>query len=521
MSLILVACGGGGESTGIIQAPPASTSGWVSGQFLPASTFAGRCAAPRTGTDPTTNQPYADAPGSTLTENNWLRSWSNDLYLWYDEIVDRDPAGYATDAYFGLLKTTELTASGTSKDQFHFSYPTTEWLALSQSGVSSGYGAEWAVVQAIPPRRIVVAYLQPNSPATEPSANLKRGEEVLAVDGVDVVSADTEARVDLFVAGLYPSQPGETHQFVVRDASGNTRTIVMESASVTSAPVLNVKTVATSAGKVGYMQFNDHLATAEQALVTAIDTLRAEAIDDLVLDIRYNGGGYLAIASQLAYMIAGRVPTAGQTFEKLEFNDKHPSIDPVTGAALQPFPFIDETIGFSSGLAAGQALPTLDLPRVFVLTGGSTCSASESIINSLRGVNVEVIQIGSTTCGKPYGFYPADNCGTTYFTIEFRGVNALGFGDYTDGFAPANTPGAVGTRIPGCAVADDFLHELGDPAEARLSAALDYQQFGPTCPLATSSKPRLLSKLGGAVWESTDALVPKSPWLENRSLARP
>ena len=66
-------------------------------------------------------------------------------------------------------------------------------------------------------------------------------------------------------------------------------------------------------------------------------------------------------------------------------------------------------------------MPALDLERVFVLTTASTCSASEAIINSLRGINVEVIQIGSTTCGKPYGFYPQDNCGTTYFTIQFAG----------------------------------------------------------------------------------------------------
>ena len=91
-------------------------------------------------------------------------------------------------------------------------------------------------------------------------------------------------------------------------------------------------------------------------------------------------------------------------------------------------PFHSTTQGFSA--TPGQPLPTLNLPRVFVLTGPDTCSASESIINSLRGIGVEVVQIGSTTCGKPYGFYPQDNCGTTYFSIEFRGVNAMNFGDY-------------------------------------------------------------------------------------------
>src|SRR5262245_16809036 len=85
----VVACGGGGGSGGGSSvAPPAA---WVAGTFAPASNFEARCAAPRTGTDPTTNRAYPDVPGSALTENNWLRSWSNDLYLWYSEIVDGDP----------------------------------------------------------------------------------------------------------------------------------------------------------------------------------------------------------------------------------------------------------------------------------------------------------------------------------------------------------------------------------------------------------------------------------------------
>src|SRR5207302_10245882 len=137
------------------------------------------------------------------------------------------------------------------------------------------------------------------------------------------------------------------------------------------------------------------------------------------------------------------------------------------------------TQGFS--LAPGQALPSLGLTRVFVLTGPGTCSASESVINSLQGVDVQVIQIGSHTCGKPYGFYPADNCGTTYFSIQFKGVNAKGFGDYPDGFVPNGT-GVAG--VTGCQVADDFDHPLGDPAEARLAAAPQYVP-GQPCPPAT------------------------------------
>jgi hypothetical protein len=154
----------------------------------------------------------------------------------------------------------------------------------------------------------------------------------------------------------------------------------------------------------------------------------------------------------------------------------------VTGQAIEPTLFHNTTQGFS--VAAGQALPTLNLMRVAVITGQDTCSASESIINGLQGVGVTVYQIGATTCGKPYGFYPQDNCGTTYFSIEFQGVNAKGFGGYGDGFSPANTTHSVGAVVPGCSVADDFSHALGDPAEGRLSTALAYlaNPQASTCP---------------------------------------
>jgi hypothetical protein len=190
----------------------------------------------------------------------------------------------------------------------------------------------------------------------------------------------------------------------------------------------------------------------------------------------------------------------------------------VAGGAITPTPFYATTLGppFNGG-AAGQALPSLNLPRVYVITGPGTCSASEAIMNGLRGINVEVIQIGSTTCGKPYGFYPTDNCGTTYFTIQFRGVNAVNFGDYTDGFSPANTQGSVGTPVTGCSVADDYSSALGDPAERRLEAALNHQS-GQGCPAPSGLGPGPGFGKPGAPRSATEALVPKSPWQTNRIL---
>jgi len=515
------ACGGGGGGGGPSLAPapnPPPASGWMAGVFQPSSSFAAECAAPRSGLDPATNLPYPDVQGSALAENNWLRSWSDELYLWYSEIVDRDPGLYSTSAYFDLLKTMATTPSGTDKDQFHFTYPSDEWYAFSQSGTFAGYGVEWAILSPLPPREAVVLYVEPNSPAA--AAGLARGARLTRVDNVDFIFANTQAEVDTINNAVFPDQIGETHSFQVQNLSGTMSSLAMESANVTSAPVHNVDTIPTPTGTIGYLVFNDHIATAEQALVDAIATLDAASISDLVLDLRYNGGGYLVIASQLAYMIAGDVPTGGgsQTFEELRFSDKHPTTNPVTGAPLVPDRFATTTTGFFA-LPAGQSLPTLDLQRVFVITGPNTCSASESIINGLQGVDVEVIQIGSTTCGKPYGFYPWDNCGTTYFSIQFQGVNAKGFGDYTDGFSPQNTQDSPGTLVPGCSVGDDYTHALGDVTEARLAAALAYRDNPGACPAPTGiGGPGPRFSKPGAPLSAADGRMLRPPWRENRIL---
>ena len=461
------------------------------GVFEPSSKFADFCGDPRTGIDPSTDEPYLDQPGEFRDENDWLRSWSNELYLWYDEIEDVDPALYAESAeevaeYFGLMKTFEKTSSGADKDKFHFSYGTSEWLAYSTGGVTSSYGVQWAVIRSRTPREVAVAFAEPNTPATTGDANLERGARVIEVDGVSVENGSGQEAVDALNAALFPSEINETHEFVVRDlGSSTTRRFSMTSAEITSTPVQSVKVIPTASGPVGYMLFNDHIKPAEKLLVEAFESLKESDVVDLVLDLRYNGGGYLALASQVAYMIAGSSAASGRNFETLQFNDKHPTTNLVTGGNIEPTPFYGTTIGFS--LDEGTDLPTLDLTRVYVLTNSDTCSASEAIINGLRGIDVEVIQIGNATCGKPYGFYGFDNCGTTYFSIQFRGVNNKGYGDYTDGFMPVSTAPQEGHEIPGCVIADDFDHLLGDENEARLKAALDYRSNGGQCPPSEAS----------------------------------
>ena len=501
----IVASGGGGGGR----------TDWEPGVYLPAGTFWARCVNPRSGINPFTNQPFSDIQGSADDENNFLRSYSNDTYLWYDEITDRDPYLYNSPlTYFDLLKTTALTSSGQPKDRFHFTVPSDEWFQLSQSGVVAGYGATFVRLSSDPPREFVVAYTESNSPATAPQVNLARGARILSVDGVDI-DDNTQTGINTIYAGLYPEIAGETHDFEILDLGApQGRMVSITSANVSLSPVQNVTVLPTLSGFVGYLLFNDHIAAAEQALIDAVNQLNTgPGINDLVVDLRYNSGGFLDIASQFAYMIAGQAQTSGQPFETPRFNDKHPTTNPVTGQPLVPTPFYSTTAGFSA--PPGLPLPTLNLSRVFVLTGPDTCSASESIMNSLKGINLDVIQIGSTTCGKPYGFYPTDNCGTTYFTIQFQGVNALNFGDYTDGYSPENTISNPGELLPGCSVADDFTAPLGDPSESRLAAALVFRESPNTCPVP-SARPAPGALMTEKNLAAVDGVVLKNPWLTNR-----
>ena len=125
----------------------------------------------------------------------------------------------------------------------------------------------------------------------------------------------------------------------------------MVSQEITNAMVKNAQVISTPTGDVGYMTFNYHRAPAEQELIDAVNAL--QGVDDLVLDIRYNGGGFLDNASQLAYMIAGPGLTAGRTFETVQFNDKYPTTNPVTGQPITPVhPRSDDRLLRVTGWAA-------------------------------------------------------------------------------------------------------------------------------------------------------------------------
>jgi hypothetical protein len=472
-TLMLSACGGGGGGSSSAASTPVAADPGTTTPATPTTpvtapdpiptdfiSYQNLCAAPRMGVD-ASGLAFPDRQGLLSDEMKFLRGWADRYYLWYSEIPSTVRMADYTNTldYFDALKTPLLTASGKAKDQFHFTYTTAEWDALNTAGEEVGYGLTWSQHSATAPRTWLLAAVEPGSPGA--TAGLRRGDMLLAVDGVDFVNTSTVEGVDKINAGLFPAGAGATHTLRVQRGNDSID-VTMGAAVVASASVKNVKTIDTAGGKVGYLTFDTHNAVAEKQLIDAFTQLKAANVSDLVIDMRYNGGGLLYVASELAYMVAG--PTsAGKTFEQLSYNDKT--------APDAPIPFRSTAYGFDAPnpARAGQALPYLGLKHVTVLATAGTCSASEAVINGLRGIDVQVDVIGGQTCGKPYGFTPVDNCGTTYFSIEFQGVNAKGFGDFADGFAPT------------CTVADDLAHAVGDPAEGLLAAALSYRASG-TCP---------------------------------------
>lgn len=527
------ACGGGGGGGGggtVVTPPPSGGGGsgggstdpvWVQGTYEAASTFDQRCENPRSGVDIEGNS-FPDVQGSTTIENFWLRSWTNETYLWNDEVTDRDPATFNDRLeYFNLLRTTAVTSSGEDKDDFHFSQSTEDFLASRNSAGTASYGYSLAALRSSPPRDFRIRYVDPGTPAAEEVSGQQqflRGTRILTVDGVDLVNGSDTAALN---AGLFPATAGETHTFEVQDEGSSTsRTVTIVSEDLARKPVIETQVIDRPDGdKVGYIVFNTFSPFAsEEEIVNAIQTLATAGVDDLVLDLRYNGGGLLAVASQLSYMLAGPTFTDGKYFEVLQFNDDAGNSNPVTGEINDPVPFYDTTLGFST--TSGQPLPRLDLNRVFILSTGSTCSASEAVVNGLRGIDFEVVLIGDITCGKPYGFYPTDNCGETYYTIQFAGVNFKGFGDYADGFVPDDNSFSFGARLPGCTVEDDLAFALGDTSEPLLSAALTYRETG-SCPVATTTSTAFSTQSLEAPVKGQDIQVPVDLMSINRDMRLP
>jgi carboxyl-terminal processing protease len=405
-AVVLASCGGGGGSGG----SGAGSSGYPN---LPAS-----C--------------------DTATQKAWLRDYMNDQYFWYDQQGAANEAAASPAAYLDSLLYKP-------KDRYSYAQSTAQFTQFFDEGRRTGYGD--SLVWADAARTVIkVRLIEPQSPLGL-SGGMQRGDTVLSIDGY------TPAQI---ASGQLPvvDSVGVARTYVVQTGQGPPRSLTVQSADFALSPVITQAVFSSGNAKVGYLMYQEFISSGAAALGTAFDYFRAQGVTELILDLRYNGGGSTLQARNLASM-AGGSALDGQVFAHYRYSAKN-----AANNFSQEF-----TV---SGL---PALPLNNLNRVFAITSASTASASELVINALRPFK-NVITIGSTTYGKPYAFQPRDACGTTYNAVNIEIANANGFADYSAGIAPT------------CVMSDDLSRPLGDPAELRTAAALSYIVTGVCPPVA-------------------------------------
>lgn len=451
---LLAACGGGGGGG----------DNKVTAAFAPSKDLANICVNPTES---------AEKQGVLDNEKAWVRSFVDERYLWYKDVPAVDAARYTkVEDYYTALLTKAKDSTGL-RDLDRYSYSQT-YTAYNQrsSGVSVDYGIAWARASSYPPRSWTVSDVEPKSPAG--LAGVRRGDKLASVDGVDFIFGNA----DPLNKALFPENQ-DVHKFEFDRAGTKVSFQFSAGASYETTPVRQAKVINYNGKKIAYVFFDAFVAKAQDDLSRTFQDFANQGATDLVIDLRYNPGGLLILSAQLAYMIAG-TKSESKNFYQLIYNDKRPN-DTANGITRFESRYID----WVAQVYTNTKLPTLNLNKVTVLVTENSASASEALINGLRGIDVEVNLIGQTTYGKPYGSNPTTNCGRTYSMIEFKGANAKGFGDYGAGFAPT------------CTVGDDITREFGDPSEGMLAAGLYYAANGKcvssaSSRLATMQTPKLI-----------------------------
>jgi carboxyl-terminal processing protease len=378
-------------------------------------------------------------------QNVFVRDTMSDIYFWYQEMPEVDPAAYSSpDALLEALRYRPLDT--------YFSYVGMRAAEDAYYSESQFIGFGFSM-KLVGPDDLRVSQVFPDSPAA--GAGLARGSQLLQVNGVDVAALLATGRLD---AAFGAGDVGVIARVRHRDLDGVVHDAEMAKALVTIPTVSLTRVYEVRGRKVGYVVFKNFVQPSVAALDAAFATLSAEGVSDLVLDLRYNGGGLVSVAQHLAGLVGGRA-TSGQTFAQFVHNDKNAHRN--------------QTLRFPS---PGNALA---LRRLLVVTTRNSASASELVINALRAF-IPVIVIGETTYGKPVGQYGFNFCDRVLYPVAFTLRNAHGDGDFFDGLGPD------------CPAADDLQHAFGDPAEASLAEALQYSGSG-TCTAGAAATARAQS----------------------------
>ncbi len=370
---------------------------------------------------------------SVTSQNLYVRDALNTYYYWYQFLPSStavNPASFSSpEAYLEAVRYRPIDnsysyiQSAAANDAF---YSDSQFIGFGFGNQISG--GEMRVLQ-----------VYDASPALE--AGLSRGDRITHVNGQSVASLITAGTIG---SAFGASEIGVTSEIVFVNTAGEQRQARMTKRLVTIPTVSLTRVLDVDGRKVGYLFFRNFVRPSVAALDEAFAALRAAGATELVLDLRYNGGGLVDVATHLASLIGG-TRTDGQVMMTYTHSDR---------AAV-----LNKTTRFEDPAQA------LNLQRLVAITTRASASASELVINALRPF-IPVAVIGDTTYGKPVGQYGLTFCDKVLAAVSFTLRNANNEGDYFDGIAPT------------CAAQDDASHQLGDPAEGSLAEALTYIRSG-------------------------------------------
>ena len=350
----------------------------------------------------------------------------NDLYLWYKEMPAVDLTTFNTPAQY-------ITSVKNAKDRWSFTMTYTDMVNLLQNGVTTGWGVGLGFDAQ---NSLRILYVYDNSAMGK--AGIKRGWQIKAINS-KLISAMTTSEVNSTIANT-----SNSFTFIKNNASETTLQISKGAIVINS--VLYSTIYELAGKKIGYLVFNEFLGSSIKELNTTFNNFSTAGITDMVLDLRYNGGGTLDCADSLVAMLAGK-GHKDMKYNTLAYNDKHTNL------------------GFSSTIKLKNNSVLLN--KIVVITSKSTASASELVIAGLIPY-LNLTLIGGPTHGKPVGMNISGDTklNIAVAPISFKNINSQGYTDYFEG-------------IPVNFVAQDNASQgWGDQSDGCLTAAINYISTG-------------------------------------------
>jgi carboxyl-terminal processing protease len=375
---------------------------------------------------PTTGSTSASALKDTAIAD------ARDIYLWYSQI----PSTFNAQTYSDPNTIMEAVRQYSNEpgfsapvDKWSFGMKQTDWDNLS-NGVSGDFGMS---VFFFKEGDLRVKSVERSSPAG--LAGIRRGWRITKINGSTNIAT---SNADFISNAVWSSQTGT---FTFTKPDGSSVDLNLAAASYKEHPVYLDSIYNVGSKKVGYFSFNSFLGDTTELyneFSRVFSKFAAANINDLVVDLRYNGGGYVTVQQKLADWL---VPASGngQLMMKEQFNDKYTQYN--------------STDYF-------QKLGSLNLSRIYFIVSHNTASASELLINNLKPF-VDVQLVGpSKTYGKPVGFFPIPVGDWYIFPVSFRSTNKNGQGNYFNGMDLNST------------VSDGLDKDWGDVTETCLQSAL-------------------------------------------------